>query len=296
MPSTDGIFATPLRSKTSCRRRRRRRARFKQHFALPPRNFKERRDLRTAATKIHYADHSRLIYMREILREKARASKRDDDMSCVREIKGLPIARLEEREYIYIYKRCEGWMISALSDCVAPRQKHQGSSRKLSRTPGYKWILPNIWHFSNSSARLSMKYFPPPWQHLSISLHSHPVRVYAPRIIKKRFVTARGSLNVNGEFFEKFAAVTFHRFLLSKISFEMRARCIAIWLHQSAWAQLPSSISAKVKLSQSHIFCILWDASRIKWCARESLYSQNCPKNFVPTSYEQRTKQRFIFL
>jgi hypothetical protein len=30
---TDGIFATPLRSKTSCRRcRRRRRARFKEHF------------------------------------------------------------------------------------------------------------------------------------------------------------------------------------------------------------------------------------------------------------------------
>jgi hypothetical protein len=67
---TDGIFATPLRSKTSCRRcRRRRRARFKEHFALP-RNLKERRDLRTATTKIHYADHSRLIYMREILRGK----------------------------------------------------------------------------------------------------------------------------------------------------------------------------------------------------------------------------------
>lgn len=70
-------------------------------------------------------------------------------------------------------------MISALSDCVAPRQKHQGSSRKLSRTPAYKWILPNIWHFSNSSARLSMKYFSPPWQHLSISLHSHPVCICA---------------------------------------------------------------------------------------------------------------------
>lgn len=70
-------------------------------------------------------------------------------------------------------------MISALSDCVAPRQKHQGSSRILSRTPGYKWILPNIWHFSNSSARLSMKYFSHRRRVSLLSLsYSHPACAY----------------------------------------------------------------------------------------------------------------------
>jgi hypothetical protein len=98
-----------------------------------------------------------------------------------------------------------------------------------------------------------MKYFSPLWQRLSISLSlslASCVCVYA-RIIKKRFVTARGSLNVNGEFFKNLLLSLSIDFSSLKIlPFEMRAP--AVDMASSICMSNFHQASSKVK--PSHIF------------------------------------------